>query len=264
MDLGDYWEENKRFVMGVAGGALLFLIAYLVVSSTYAGDIRAERSELARHQRDLAEPMFTASDLAEAREQNEALAAALAELVAAGDFRPRPEFVVDPAAGAANAQYLLTLSRVREELMTRANRGNLVVDSELGMPSLSPTREAEIERYLEALDVVESVVDLALAARARRVERILVKLDPGLNSRDGLGRIERTRVRFTITGNSLAVTRVLAWTQRPLTEDGRVLHVDEVEVLPSRSKVDEVRLDLTIIVPRIDVDLGVEGEEEAA
>ena len=63
------------------------------------------------------------------------------------------------------------------------------------------------------------------------------------------GEIERTRVSLTVTGPSLALTRLLTSTQRP--RDGRVLHVDEVEMVPSRSKEDEVRLELTLVIARM-------------
>ena len=265
MDLNDYWQENKRFVMGVCGGALVFLIAYLVVNSFFASDISQRRTAISRHNRDLADPMFGSNELADARTQNEELRAALTTLVGATSFEPRPEFQLDPAAGAANAQYLRILSRVRDDLMTRANRSNLRLEAGLGMPSLSPTREIEIVRYLEALDVVESVVDLALNARARRVERISVKLDPGLNSRDGIGDVERTLVRFELVGTSLSLERILVWTQRPLGQR-RVLHLEDFELRPTRSKEDEVVLDLTVVIPRIDADvlaqLGNEDEVE--
>jgi len=254
MDLNDYWQENKRFVMSVVGAAVVFLIAYLMVSAYFADDIRGRQAEISRHRRDLADAMFSATDLADAGAENEALRGAVTELVAASRFEAREEFVVDPTAGAPNAQYLRTLSRVREELLTRANRANLKVEPELGMPSLSPTRDTEIVRYLEALDVIETIVDLSIQARAQRVERMQVKLDPGLNSRDGLGDVERTRVRFSITGSSLALTRVLTWTQRP-PAGGRVLHVDEAELVPSRSKEDEVTLDLTLVIPRISAEI---------
>jgi len=68
--------------------------------------------------------------------------------------------VPDPAGGSSANHYLRTLSRVREELTQRANRASLKLDSSLGMPELSPTVEREILRYLEALDLVETVSDL--------------------------------------------------------------------------------------------------------
>ena len=126
------------------------------------------------------------------------------------------------------------------------------------MLTLSPTRESEIQRYLEALDVVDTTVRRAIDANVQRVEKINVRLDTGLTSREGLGRIERTRVSFTVIGTAASLQRLLTRTQRP--RQGRVLHVHELEVVPSRHKQDEVRLDLTLVIAR-PIELEVEGEE---
>ena len=133
---------------------------------------------------------------------------------------------------------------------SRANRAGIALDLELGMPELSPTVEAEIERYLEALDLVESVVDLAIRSRVQRIDKIQVRLDPGLSSRQGLGRIERTKVVFALTGTSLALDRLLVWTQRP-PPGGRALLVDGFEMQNARGKEGEVRLEVTFLVPRV-------------
>ncbi|HED65096.1 MAG TPA: hypothetical protein ENJ09_06015 [Planctomycetes bacterium] len=262
MDLNEYWQENKRFVVGVTAGTILFFVGHMVVNSVFAGDIRARKREIARHRTDLAKPMLTSSDLADAEQENEALVEAVRSLVEAVDFQPREEFRLDASRGAANTQYLRVLSRVREELLTRANRAGVKVEPALGMPSLSPTREAEIQRYLEALDVIERTVDLAVRARADRVERIAVRLDPGLTSKQGIGALERTRVKLEIVGDSLALERVLAWTQRPPT-GSRQIAVDELELLPSRGKEDEVHLELTLLVPRVSAEVRdlVNGED---
>lgn len=249
MDLNDYWQENRRFVTTVACGGIGFLVGLMVLKSMYDDDIHAKQRVITDRKGDLAKPMFDTNDLAAAREENEALIQAVAELTEATRFVPREEFRLDPGIGSPSNQYLRVLSRVRDELIPRANRSNLQVDSQLGMPRLSPTREAEIERYLETLDVIETVVGMCIDARVQRVDRILIRLDPGLSSREGLGAIERSRITFSLTGASLALERLLTWTQRP--RDGRVLNVEEVEMVPSRSREDEVRLDLTIVIARI-------------
>ena len=91
-----------------------------------------------------------------------------------------------------------------------------------------------------------------------RLEKIQIKLDPGLLSRAGLGSVERTRIQLTVTGASGSLTSFLGRTQRP--RDGRVLHVEDVEMIPSRNKKDEVRLDLTVVLARL-ADVGATGDE---
>src|SRR5204863_482021 len=83
-------------------------------------------------------------------------------------FAPRPAFAFDPAKGSASNQYFATVSSVREELLTLAGRNNMRIAEDLGLPALSPTRESEIVRYLEALDLVDRAVRLALASGVDR------------------------------------------------------------------------------------------------
>ncbi len=255
MDLNDYWQENKRFVSVVAFGVVGFFLASFLIDAVYGDDLSAAQSKVTRLQRELKKPLFSASDRTAAQAQNDELRAAVERLHEAVQFVPREEFRLDPALGTPSNQYLRALTRVREDLLPRANRANVGLDPGLGMPKLSPTREEEIERYLEALDVIETSLRMAIDAGVRRVDKIQIKLDPGLSTRVGLGRIERTRIPMTLIGDSLALTRLLAATQRPA--DGRILHVDEIEMLPSRNKQDEVRLDLTLVVARLS-----RGEEE--
>ena len=250
MDLGAYWQENKRFVVTVGSGALLFLIGFAVEKSLYQGKINAAQRAIQLNKNQLKELKFSSEDQRAAEAENVALRAAVEKLTTSAAFHPRPEFVPDPAAGSSANHYLRTLTRVREELLQRASRASVDIDPKLGMPELSPTVESEILRYLEALDLVEVVGDLAIRARAERVDKIQVRLDPKHGTRAGVGPIERTSVQMIVTGTSLAVTRVLAWTQRP-PPGGRVLPIHQLETSIAKGKTDEVRMDVTFVIARI-------------
>lgn len=249
MDFNDYWQENKRFVTTVAVGLVVFLIGRQVLASKLESGISASQRNIARLESEAREIVHTSSDLAEVRVENAELISAVEMLSAGVRFTPRPEFALQDGAGSASNQYLRTLSRVREDLLLQANRGDLTLDDSLGMPKLSPTRDDEIERHLEALDAVDQVVRLAIDAGVDRIERIQLRLDPGLGSRQGLGQIERTRLEFQLRGNSRALMTVLSGTQRAL--DGRVLPIDVLEITPSTAKEEEVRMDLTLVLPRL-------------
>ncbi len=250
LDLGAYWQENRRLVLSVGAGALLFLVGFGIESSLFQGKINAAQRAIQLNKNQLKEMQFSSQDLAEVEGENAALRTAVEKLTASAQFRARPEFVPDPASGPSANHYLRTLSRVREDLEQRANRASLDLDASLGMPELSPTIEREILRYLEALDLVESVADLAIRARADGIDKIQVRLDPGHASRAGVGPIERTRVQMTLTGSSLALTRVLEWSQRPAA-GARVLPIDQLEMSAMRGRKDQVRLDVTFVIARV-------------
>jgi hypothetical protein len=248
MDLNDYWQENKRFVTTVALGVFAFVIAELAIGSLIGDELRSTRASLNARRRDLAEPRFGAAQLDAAREQNEALRAALAVLEDRVAFRPRSGFALEAGTGSATGQYFSRVTEVREALVREAGRLAMRLPEDLGLPALAPTRAEEIERHLAALDVIERVVRLAFQAGVPRVERIDIRLDPGLGSRRGVGAIERTQVRMRMSGPSDALVRLLAASQGG---EGQPLLIEEVEMAPERSKADEARLDVIFVVSRV-------------
>ena len=258
MDLNDVWQEHKRFILTVAVGALVFLIANLIVSSIYEDDLARANSRSLATRRELAKPLYVARDRNRAQEQNDQLRAALEQLEARVAFQPREEFTLDPDGGAESIQYQRIASRVRDDLLPRAARANLVLEDTLGLPALSPTEPYKIERYLEALDVVERTVRLAIDAGATRIDDISIKLDPSLLSRAGTGTVERTKIEFEMIGPSLAMTRLLLATQRA---GDRALMVHEFEL--SAKRPEETRLSLVLLVARVG-DVTLPTEEDGA
>jgi len=258
MDLNDYWQENKRFVLTVLGGLLVFWIGTMMIDSFIGSELRSKKRTRQSLQSQLKEERFLPRDLARARSENEALSEARGALVERVAWTPRPEFRLDPSRGSAGNQYFATAQRVREELLRRAGRSNVRIDQDLGLPGLAPTRDDEIERHLEALDLVERVVGTAIDERVERIDDIEIKLDPGLRGRRGPGRVERTRVKLRMVGGSGPMLRVLNRTQAPA--DGQSLVIEELEAIPERTKNDEVRLEVTFLVPRVTATADLEEE----
>ncbi len=248
MDLSDYWQENKRFVLTVASGAVVFLMGLYVVDSVYGADLNAARSAEARHKRDLRQAMYTRAAQTEAEEELAQLQAAADQLAEFVVFQPRDEFMLRSGGTSASSQFHQVVGRLRDDLLPAAARLNLRLERTLGLPKLTPTQEGSIERHLHALDVIERVARSAMEHRADRMEDLSIKLDPSLGSRAGVGRVERTKVEMTLRGGSLALTRVLADLQRG---DLGTLLVDKFEIVPSRNNPDDARLDLTLVVCRM-------------
>ena len=148
------------------------------------------------------------------------------------------------------------MNDVSATLIPRAKRANMRIDEGLGMPALSPTRDDDIERYLEALDVIDTVASLAIDCGVERIERINVRLDAGLGLRQGVGRIERTQIEFTAEGAAKPLIELLARTQRP--PDGRPLCLGDVEMTSSRFKEGDGTLTMTVIAVRLHEPTGEE------
>lgn len=247
MDLNDYWQENKRFLLTVAGGVIVFMIGEMVIGQVFGDELAAQRRSVQAANRELGESLFGADDLTRARSENRALREGLGRLAEATAFETRARYRIDPAGGSASSQFFGTVSTAREDLLTLAGRNDLRVPDAVGMPALSPTRDGDIERHLEALDLIDRVVHACVDAGVERIDSIDIKLDPRLDSREGVGRVERTRVDFTLSGRTPPIQRFLLATQAG--DEPLVVH--EMELVPSRRSEDEARLEISFAIVRL-------------
>lgn len=262
MELEGWWQENKGFALRVGAGALAFLVGLLAIDAAWAGELEAQSRRLRGLERELAGPAFGAAERDRALEENRGLHEVVDTLVRAVRFEPREALRLDLERGSAASQYLRSASDVRERVLVAAGRAGLAVDPGLGLPRLSPTREEEIERTLEALDAIETVLDAAIEARVRRVEDVRIRLDAAEGARAGTAAdpdgLELTLVDFSLLGGSRALAEVLESLRRPSPDEGqgasggtRVLCVREARVAPARGRSQELRLELTVVLPRL-------------
>lgn len=250
MNLGDWWQENKRFAVVTASGAIVVVIGLMLIDEFFASDLRVNQAALVRTRSKLAnDKLYVADQLAALQADHQELAAATQELEAAVRFVPRAPFRADPKRGAIGNAYFQTVSTVREDLLTLAGRAGMRLPEDLGLPALSPTREPEIERYLEGLDLVDRAARMALAAGVERVDKLQIKLDPKLHSKDGVGAIERTRVEATLSGRPGPLVQFLMLTQAE--RDGGPLLIEKLEMAPARNKTDEATLEIVLVAARL-------------
>ncbi|MFT5284657.1 MAG: hypothetical protein ACI8TQ_000814 [Planctomycetota bacterium] len=255
MDLNDIWQENKRFICGVVGGALLFVIGLFVIQSMFGDELSSARRSKSRLERQLSEARYDTTSRDLARRENENMVEAFSELGEIVSYAARSDFRVTEAGGRPVNQYHRTVAKVREDLLSKAGRANLYLDSDLGLPDLSPAGDDEIERYLEALDSIARSVQWAIDAGVDRIDDVRIRLDPSLNSRKGTNAVERTRVEFELAGTGASLTAFLRATQRPLENrtgtGSRPLSIHSVELLPARNRLDESNLALSINLVRL-------------
>jgi hypothetical protein len=250
MDLNEYWQENKRFIVSVASGLIVFVTGSMLVNSFFRDDLVQQKKSAASTENKLKnEPMYSTADLTQAEKENEDLKRAVQALSKAVEFQPREPFRLDPQKGSANNQYFQAVSSVREHLLTDCGRGNLRIQEDLGLPALSPTHESEIARYLAALDLVDRAVRVALSAGIERIDKMQILLDPKLTSRQGVGDVERTRITFGISGHTGPMVQFLLQTQSP--KDFPPLLIEKAEIQPALGKVDEAKLDVTFVLAQL-------------
>ncbi len=260
MDFDEYWQENKRFVGIVFAGFVVFLIARGVISSTVGDEVKAAQGKESRERSKLSAPMYSTRDRDAAERENEALVLVANQLKDAVAFVPREAFSLAGSL-SPSARYHAALTKVREEILPLASRANMVVDSDLGQPDLSPTREEEIVRHLEALDLIDRALRLSIEVGLARVDKIHVALDAGLRSKGGVGIVENTRVELELGGNGAAVLEFIRRTQEPdLVIGGRAFTILSLNTSTSR-RAGEIEVKLSLAVVRLHSVTVVDAEE---
>ncbi|MEO0650556.1 MAG: hypothetical protein AAFZ65_07760 [Planctomycetota bacterium] len=248
MDFDEYWQENKDFVAKVAIGLIVFLIGTAVVGRTVGSKVDAERGAVRRERAKLRQEAFAASDEDHAREDNRALTEAVEALASRVRYVPS-EALRAPDRPTTSEVYLAAVARVRDELLPAAGRANVRLDSTFGLPQLSPTREDELERYLDGLDLVVRVLRIAIDEEVDEVRNTRIKLDTTRRGGEGRARIERTSVEFDMLGDNTSLVRLLTRTQSEIEPP---LVVEEVQLDAERGGGDEARLRVTFLTPRLE------------
>ena len=257
MDFNGYWQENKRFLIATGVGVLVFFIGWMMIASFFGDELSAQQRRLKGLQSDLKQPMYSSSDLAAARKENEALEEVYRQLAEWVEFEPREEFELRDG-DAASSRYFGVVSDVRDDLITRCSRAGVAFPDDLGLPKLAPTREQEIARYLEALDVVEATLQMGIEVGCERFDRIRIDLDPRLLSNRPIEDLAKTLIELRLVGAAPPMVALLGLLQQE--RDGRVLLVERVHVQPARNAGDDVRMDLVLAVAHLHGSGDVEEE----
>jgi hypothetical protein len=231
----------------VGVGLLVFLIGRVVIKNQFSSERTALQATVSRNLRSLRQARYSSADLSEAEEQHEQLSTAVQVLARSLAFETRPRFRFDPSRDST--QYYVLHSEISREIANLANKARVVLPPGLDMEAPDTAQEERILRHLEALDVVDRVLRLAIEARVDRVHSIRVRLDSSLGARGGPGEIETTDVEIDLRGRAAPIVRTLALTQSD--RHGKPLTIGKLEMVGARSKQDEVGAKVTFQVVRL-------------
>ncbi len=275
MDANEIWQENKKFIITVGSGLLVFLIGWMGNRSMYLGDIKSIQRKTSKARNALKDEMFGPDDLAIAEDENLALQKLYGVVREAAEFRPRAGFELGADSGASpQAAYQTARERVVDRLGNLASRKRAFLPDNLDLEMLQTTNVDAIERHLHALDLLERALVLALDSGVRQVRSIDIKLDPSFERGRGIGAIERTEVMIDCVAPSAAVTGWLTRAETPLVVESpenpsvaairsQALPIQQLELRSSQSKKDDdVRARVTFEVVRIHAIEPVDEDEE--
>jgi len=210
VDAQEVWQENKRWILGVAIGVVVFWIGSSVIGGMYSTSAASRKIRQAR-KKISGQELYPRQALAAARAQRDALDGELAGLETALLFRPLDEFVLD-GKGEPDLHFDQVSRRVKRDLVRRA--GSLGVElAEKNLEWVSPVGD-DIQPTLAALCVLEQIALRLMDAHERARA-----WDP-----DALGLVAIDSLRVASSG--LAGKRSARRSSRSRTED--LLHEDSV------------------------------------
>ena len=163
MNLEDFWQENKRWILGCGVAALLFLVAKAVIAGIYTprwSDVRQHEVAIARQE------MFTRAQLATAVAERDQLNQTIASLVSAAHYDLDPKYDLKTVGGSPEVYWASTYGAVRRALLDAAEADNVeFAEDDFQWPS--PVERDEIQRALFGVSLVEHTVRTLLAAHAK-------------------------------------------------------------------------------------------------
>ena len=163
MDLNDFWQENKKWVLSCVAGLIVFLIAKSVVYNTYVAPVVSKyKSTRGDYSKIAGEGRYLDKHLSSARQDRDALTERLSVLRDALHFDLADRFDLN-GKGDAELHLATVYAGVRSEVFKSADDED-VEFLEKGF-TWSPETEAEkIQRRLIGVNLVQHCVAQLLAA----------------------------------------------------------------------------------------------------
>lgn len=241
MNFDAFWQTHRRFILGMAGGLVVFFILLAITGGGAKDRLSKARTSISRASRQMqSNQLYAANQVSELKERLTMLQERNQLLADRNLPAFRKRFQVP--LGIPPAQHYISLTgEMRDELIGWALRRNCEVDDSLGLPPVSPSQPQQIDRVLRGLDVVDRVVHLAVDFGASEVDKIRIAQKRSRRSGRNVSPLDITpitlEVTFTRTSIAPFLNALLAEQQ-----EGRPLGLMGLEVLPRNEKRMEQKL----------------------
>jgi hypothetical protein len=229
-DFNTFLQENKKLLMGGFVGAALFAVSYAVIDSFVWDEWRSAARDIATIRNKAAkEETYSQKNLEQATAQQQQLDESVKSLVARLQFVTRPEFQLKDGGASPANQYWDIATRFRERRLDDARSRGIFLLESAGIPDRAPTQPDDIRRTLKGLDLTDRILEFAIQAGVRSIDRITMSADasqPGGVSQSGnaerqdLYIREEVKVEVEMDLSSKALSQFLEATQSakpPLT-----------------------------------------------
>jgi hypothetical protein len=249
LELGELFEEHKKFILGVAAATVAFFIVDRLVSD----DAEATTRKADGIVRDLQRDAFPSNaDTQSASRLKKELETRLAETAKRLAYAPSEGFDIPASARDADLQYNALFRRVRDEVVDGAAGVDIDVDPTLGLPEVSPSRPDEIARYANALDVVRRVGLVAIETGVRSIGPISVSKASISRFRSSESFVEELEVSVRVSGSMQSVGELVEAVSRKdayLPIGSATLSLEQSKRGPATGVVADIRFTVLHITP---------------
>ena len=175
--MGDFVQENKRFLVIHVAGALVFFIAWLIVGAMFNEDIRNNKRRTRIANQTASQAMSSSVNLRSIEVGLKDQEGGVVRLRRAIERQPNRRFTLEGQPDP-DLWYNEVSERIDEELVEQCARRNIEIDGDLGRPGKYPASPREFAWYLRGLEAVDQVLRLAIKAHDEVLEEGLARLDP--------------------------------------------------------------------------------------
>ena len=265
MDLQDFWQENKRWLLGVVAGLVVVWIGMGIVQAVFGGGAALRSAEAQARQLSTMK-VYDSEALRAAREQNQRLVGLDQRLREHVAFEPGERFVL-AGKGDPDVYFPGVERAVRSSVVDRAREAGVELD-ERNLSWPTPIGREEIEARLVELAVLEHAALRLLDAGERQrqdspdalgvqgIDALKVELRSSAPARrrgpqagaDAAERISEARVKFAFRAD---IGTLQTWLQRLREESPPIGLAPDLRVLPGDQIGDPVTVTGTLAALRI-------------
>ena len=165
MDLNDFWQENKRWVLCCVAGLVVFFIAREIVHNTYVVPVLAEQRAERSHWKKVYAEFYDAVQLTAAKKDRARLQGTLAELREAMHHELDDRFNL-AGKGDPELHVSRVYAAVRDKVFDDVDRADIEFEEKAFTWPPETVRE-NIQRRLVGVSLVEHTVGLLLSAHKK-------------------------------------------------------------------------------------------------
>jgi hypothetical protein len=233
--VSEFFSAHRKFFVSYLVGALVFLVAWLILGSLFGGTIAASRRSEARARREAAQSLPPGVNLRDVQQMAAEVTSRYETLAASLHRKPERRFTLEGVTNP-DLHYNRLVEELQMDVLEKCALRNIEVDESLGRPGTYPTTAEAFTWYLRGLDVVHQFLRMVIEADdlyeggVSRIEKLEIGPPPkGRRGAADLPFLQKHDVTIRMVAHPRSVAVLLEQISRQRT-DGQGLILMEADV----------------------------------